>query len=166
MHIERYITDHLDPDSYIECSFFDIVDVLDSHKFYSSGSNGIFELRSILTRLKTTTNRHRLNLGFEVWNSSALDIDDLFETRNGDADEILATVAWKALEFLLMNPETEIFTSGSTSARTRLYQIGIARNMDYLPENLRIEGIELQKKSGWVEFQKGINYDAFLLSVK
>lgn len=166
MHVNRYITDQLDPDSYKTCSFYSIVDIVDSYKFHSSGNNGNFEMRIILTRLKHTSYKNRLNLGFGVWNSASLDIDDLFETRNGDADEILATVAWKALEFLLQNPDSEIFASGSALARTRLYQIGISKNINSLPENLRIEGIELQKEFGWVEFQKGINYDAFLLCVK
>ncbi len=99
MHINRYITDQLDPDSYKTCSFYSIVDIVDSYKFHSSGNNGNFEMRIILTRLKNTSYKNRLNLGFGVWNSASLDIDDLFETRNGDADEILATVHGKRLNF-------------------------------------------------------------------
>lgn len=144
--------------------YLNYVDILDSCKFYSSGKNGNFELRMLITREKGSLGFKDLNLGFGVWNEETRDIDDGIETKNGDMQQILATVANRALEFLSRYPEAEIFAKGSTASRTRLYQMEIAKIINEVPDGLRIEG--LISKIGFVDFRKGINFDAFLLSAK
>lgn len=166
MLIELYTTHYLTPDQYKDCNFFDQIDILDSYKFYSSGINGLFELRIIITKRKGDPHQHRYNLGFGKWDSANLDIDDLFKTKNGDVDKILATVASKAVDFLKKFPKAEIGAKGSTDARTRLYQKSIAKNFEFIPSSLRIDGIIIKDNYGWREFEKGKNYDAFLLSAK
>ncbi|TDE08660.1 DUF6934 family protein [Dyadobacter psychrotolerans] len=146
--------------------YLNYVDVLDSCKFYSSGKSGDFELRMLITREKGGLSIKDLNLGFGVWNEETKDIDDGIETKNGDMQQILATVANRALEFLARYPEAEIFAKGSTASRTRLYQMEIAKIIDEVPEGLRIEGLISQGSIGFVDFRKGINFDAFLLSAK
>lgn len=144
--------------------YLNYVDILDSCKFYSSGKSGDFELRMLITRKKGSLDIKGLNLGFGVWNEETRDIDDGIETKNGDMQQILATVAKRALEFLSRYPEAEIFAKGSTASRTRLYQMEIAKIINEVPDGLRIEG--LISKIGFVDFRKGINFDAFLLSAK
>jgi hypothetical protein len=144
--------------------YLNYVDILDSCKFYSIGKSGNFELRMLITRAKGDSGFKDLNLGFGVWNEETRDIDDGIETKNGDMQQILATVANRALEFLSRYPEAEIFAKGSTASRTRLYQMEIAKIINEVPEGLRIEGLISQ--IGFVDFRKGINFDAFLLSAK
>ena len=146
--------------------YLNYVDILDSCKFYSSGKSGDFELRMLITREKGSLEVKDLNLGFGVWNNDTKDIDDEIETKNGDMQQILATVANRALEFLSRYPEAEIFAKGSTASRTRLYQMEIAKIIDEVPDGLRIEGLVSNDDIGFVNFQKGINFDAFLLSAK
>lgn len=146
--------------------YLNYVDILDSCKFYSSGKSGDFELRMLITREKGSLDVKDLNLGFGVWNNDTKDIDDEIETKNGDMQQILATVANRALEFLSRYPEAEIFAKGSTASRTRLYQMEIAKIIDEVPDGLRIEGLVSNDDIGFINFQKGINFDAFLLSAK
>ena len=147
-------------------NYLDYVDILDSCKFYSIGKSGSFELRMLITRQKGSSNMNDFNLGFGVWNDEIKDIDDEIETKNGDMQQILATVPKRALEFIEKNPEAEIFAKGSTPSRTRLYQMEIAKIIDDVPSGLRIEGLISKNGIGFVEFQKGINFEAFLLSAK
>jgi len=147
-------------------NYLDYVDILDSCKFYSIGKSGNFELRMLITREKGSANMNDFNLGFGVWNDEIKDIDDGVETRNGDMQQILATVAKRSLEFLEKYPNAELFAKGSTPSRTRLYQMEISKFIDDVPKNLRIEGLITKNNIGFVNFQKGINFDAFLLSAK
>jgi len=120
----------------------------------------------LITRERGSLDVKDLNLGFGVWNDHTKDIDDGIETKNGDMQQILATVANRALEFLSRYPEAEIFAKGSTASRTRLYQMEISKIIDEVPEGLRIEGLISKSGIGFVDFRKGINFDAFLLSAK
>ena len=52
---------------------------------------------------------------------------------------------------------------GSTSARTRLYQIGITNHFEEITKILNIYGFVGGK---WQQFKKGVNYNAFLVARK
>ncbi|WP_409017702.1 DUF6934 family protein [Dyadobacter sp. CY323] len=54
----------------------------------------------------------------------------------------------------------------STAVRTRLYQREIAKIIDLVPRELKIEGLIRADDIGFMDFKKGINFDAFLLSAK
>ena len=164
MSIPKYTTTWVDPDEYH--GYNEFVDILDSCKFYSKGKNGEFELRLLITRLKHDPEGDIFNLGFGVWDASRQIVNDTIETRNDDMQQILATVADKALEFLNKFPNAALYAEGSTSTRTRLYQREIAKIMDEIPVELRIHGLIRTDDIGFVEFEKGINFDAFLLSAK
>lgn len=166
MLVKKYKTDQVSPDQYKEAEFNHDHDIFDSHKFISSGDSGSFELHILIFKEKGAKKSDAYELGFGKWDSKSNTLDDLFETNNNDVDQILATVAEKALEFLLNHPNARIFATGSTPGRTRLYQRQIAKNLDIIPPSLRVQGVSVKDNSGWSDFQKGINYDAFLLSAK
>jgi uncharacterized protein DUF6934 len=65
------------------------------------------------------------NLGFGDLNKATGKIDDLAVTDNQDRKKVLATVAATLLEFTRQFPDAAVYATGSTPARTRLYQIGI-----------------------------------------
>ncbi|GLU56389.1 hypothetical protein Dfri01_58500 [Dyadobacter frigoris] len=166
MIVKKYNTDQVHPDQYKGADFYEDHDIFDSHKFISTGNSGTFELRTLIFKEKGADKNDAYELGFGKWNPETKKLDDLFETNNEDVDEILATVAGKALEFLKKHPQARIFATGSTPGRTRLYQRQIGKNLDNIPDSLRIQGVSIKTKLGWSDFQKGINYDAFLLSAK
>jgi hypothetical protein len=92
------------------------------------------------------------------------DIDDTVITNNGDSEKVLATVAATLYTFTDKFPEAMVFASGSTSARTRLYRIGISNNLDVINADFEIFG--LTKDNNWVKFEKKKDFDAFLVKRK
>lgn len=147
----------------------------DSYRFYSEGPNGKFELRIVFSPLV----QDFYNLGFGVYNALTDDIDDKIQTRNGDMDTILATVAQTAIEFLAERRSAYLLASGSTGIRTRKYQMGIGQYLQELTQSHSVRGFIADRDAAgntigqwpswdgeWFEFRNGINYDAFLLYLK
>ena len=99
------------------------------------------------------------NLAFGDWNEEEDKIDDTIRSNNGDRDKVLATVAESAIDFTNRFPGSIIYTEGSTPGRTRLYQMGIASNLEEIVQMFEIEG---SINGEWEIFQQGRNYDAFL----
>ena len=100
------------------------------------------------------------NLGFGDFNAETGKIDDLVITDNKDRDKILATIASAVLDFTKLFPDIMVYAKGSTDARTRLYQMGIAANLEEIQSLLTVYGFT---NNTWSEFEKNINYDAFLV---
>lgn len=103
------------------------------------------------------------NLGFGDVNPETGSIDDLSKSNNGDREKILATIAHIVLAFTEHFPDVMVYAQGSTASRTRLYQIGISNNFDEINPILKVYGFS---GSGWHPFEKGMNYEAFLVSRK
>jgi hypothetical protein len=98
------------------------------------------------------------NLGFGDYDAETKTIDDFSRSNNGDAEKVLVTVARTALPFTKNNPNAFIFLTGSTIARTRLYQIGITKYLDQLKEDFKIFGFT---EEGLQPFVVGGKYWAF-----
>jgi hypothetical protein len=77
---------------------------------------------------------------------------------------ILATVAATAIEFAKHFPEASIVIKGSTTARTRLYQMKIAANFHSISELFDIQC--LTKDAQLVPFEEGEKYESFILKRK
>jgi hypothetical protein len=82
---------------------------------------------------------------------------------NQDMEKVLATVIQTIFVFFRTYPDKTLFFTGSTNARTRLYRGAIGRVIDELREDLLIEGIRNNNRE---LFQKNVNYEAFLISLK
>lgn len=132
---------------------------LQYYQFLSEGSIG--RIRKVV--LYESLGHNYFNLAFGDWNEELRKIDDSRRTNNGDRDKVLATVAFTALDFTNQFPNARIAIEGSTPARTRLYQMGIANNLLEINENFDIYGLF----DGQMEpFQRGRNYEAFLIKRK
>ncbi|AYD49073.1 MAG TPA: hypothetical protein VFQ86_10945 [Arachidicoccus soli] len=103
------------------------------------------------------------NLGFGDINPETGNIDDLSKSNNGDRDKILATIAHIVLVFTEHFPDVMVYAQGSTATRTRLYQIGITNHFSEIEQILNVYGFVDGK---WQRFNKGVNYDAFLVARK
>jgi len=100
------------------------------------------------------------NLGFGDLDSETGNINDLSKSNNGDREKILATIAHIVLVFTEYFPDVMVYAQGSTSARTRLYQMGIANNLDEIQDILNVYGYNA---GTWQRFAKQVNYEAFLV---
>ena len=127
-------------------------------EFESEGPNG--KIRKVVRYSPTNANGITyFNLGFGDLDIQTGRINDLTTSNNQDTNKILATVAATVLIFTEHFPDVLVYATGSTSARTRLYQIGISVNWIEIDRQLHVYGFS---KGKWKSFQKGVNYEAFL----
>jgi hypothetical protein len=79
-------------------------------------------------------------------------------TDNGDADKVLATVVSAIYAFTYKYPDSWIYATGSTAAKTRFYRMGINKYFEIAIEDFEIMG-EIENE--WEYFEVGKNYQAF-----
>jgi hypothetical protein len=127
--------------------------------FFSEGPMG--SIRKVVLYEKLDEDFY--NLGFGDWNEALQETDDSSRSNNGDREMVLTTVAFTALDFTDQFPNARIVAEGSTPARTRLYQMGIADNLLEINQNFDVFGL---LEGDWEPFQRGRNYDAFLIKRK
>lgn len=127
------------------------------YKFYSEGPRGlILKIVSF-----TVVGRDIYNLGFGDVDDEGGQMNDTVRSNNGDRNKILVTVAMTVIDFMERQPGAHIFVEGSTTARTRLYQMGIVYNYPEIDRLFYIRGYCNKK---WEQFKPGINYTAFMIS--
>jgi hypothetical protein len=160
---------------------YDTLDFSDNaFQFYSEGK----EKHDMLIAIAPIRQLRSYNLAFGVWDRNTNTINDEIEINNGDADKILGTVGLKALEFLQKHRDSNLFATGyakkgALRVRTRKYQMGINKYYDFLIEKHNIYALIADKDENgefqgswpnwagrWEEFQRGTNYDGFLLNLK
>lgn len=88
-------------------------------------------------------------------------IDVSGKSNNGDAEIVLSTVAKIIDCFLSQYQGSKIYFEGSTSARTRLYQIAIAKQLPDLITSFNIQGFDNGELR---DFQPGRSYQGFVVS--
>lgn len=103
------------------------------------------------------------NLAFGDRDENSVEIDDLSISNNGDSDKVLATVVSAVLTFSEKRKGIWIYTTGSTSSRTRLYQIGISKYLKEIELYFEIYGL---LNGDWKMFKKGAEYEGFLVRRK
>ncbi len=129
-------------------------------EFISSGPNGdIFKV----IQYTPTHIPNVFNLGFGDRDIHTGEISDSVISNNGDTEKVLSTVAHTALRVLNKYPNNSIFAMGLTESRTRLYQIGIMKNLTEIESDITIFGLHY---NNWFPLKKGVNYNAFLASKK
>lgn len=133
------------------------------YEFYSEGPKGIIK-KIIRYRLIQEIPFKIYNLGFGDWDENASDVNDIVNTNNQDRQRVLATVADTVLDFLKSHPDASVFARGSTTSRTRLYQMNISAFWREISDASFIVKGYLNKE--WKPFQKGINFEAFIIRKK
>jgi hypothetical protein len=112
----------------------------------------------------TPTNYKDLyNLGFGDKDIRTGGIDDTIISNNGDSEKVLATVVATLYAFMNEHDGAMVYATGSSRSRTRLYRMGITKYLDEVREGFMIYG---QLGSGWEEFRKDVDYEAFLVKFK
>ena len=90
-------------------------------------------------------------------------LDDFSVSDNGDRDKILATVIQSLFAFFAQYPHATVFFAGSTPARTRLYQVAIARELEAAAPRLDIYGLIDDVPE---PFERNKQYSGFVISHK
>jgi hypothetical protein len=143
----------------------------DKYELRSGEQLEVFEFVSVGTKGKipkivqyTLTNYKDLyNLGFGDKNIETGEIDDTVISNNGDSEKVLASVVATLYAFIDKHKEAMVYATGSTKSRTRLYRMGITKYLDEIKEDFDIFG---ELESGWEEFRKDVEYEAFLVKLK
>ena len=103
------------------------------------------------------------NLAFGDYDKETNLINDTVITNNNDSQKVLATVASTLYVFSDKHPNVWIYATDSNSARTRLYRMGITTNLEEILEDFEVYGLY---KDTWQKFEKGKEYEAFLVKRK
>ena len=139
--------------------FYDYT-ILDEYKRYDFISIGEHIIKKTILFYKTQhVEIYSLTLA-DVTEDNKLDIYTVSD--NGDMKKILATVLSAITTFLENYPNSKVVFSGSTPARTRLYQISITHELLNFESRFYIEGYT--KESGFVLFTKNKTYQGFAIS--
>ncbi len=128
--------------------------------FLSEGPKGKIEK---IIQFSLVNQNNLYNLAFGDRNYLTGEIDDKVVTDNGDSLKILATVVAALYAFCDKEPEAWVYATGSTAARTRLYRMGITKYYDLVVSDFEIFG---QTQSEWESFEKGKDYQAFVVQRK
>ena len=116
-----------------------------------------------LIKFSETNLKNLFNLGFGDKDTNTSDINDLAISNNGDSEKILATVVSAVYAFTDKYPDSWIYATGSTRARTRLYRMGISKYIAEVKSDFDVYGLVNDE---WEIFQQETDYDAFLVKRK
>lgn len=133
------------------------------YEFYSEGPKGI--VKKVVRYSLVQEHPYKIyNLGFGDWNEKDQEVDDRINTNNEDRQKVLATVADTVIDFLNNHPHAAVFAQGSTASRTRLYQMNILVYWEKITgASYFVQGY---LNGEWQSFEKGINFDAFIIRKK
>ena len=134
---------------------------LASFEFDSVGPKGTV---SKVVRYSEINLRGFYNLGFGDKDELTGFVSDVAVTNNNDSQKVLATVAATLYAFTEGYPGATVIATGSTEARTRLYRMGIANNLETIAPDFEVLGLTAENE--WEPFRKNILYAAFLVTRK
>lgn len=103
------------------------------------------------------------NLAFGDKNAETGILDDKVVTDNGDSEKVLATVVAALYAFADRYPDAWVYATGSSSARTRLYRMGINKYFDIVAIDFEIMG---EYQNEWEWYEHGKDYQAFAVRRK
>ena len=131
-----------------------------TYKFLSEGPKGKIEK---IIQFSLVNDEDLYNLAFGDKDPKTGEINDRTITDNGDSEKVLATVISALYTFCDKFPDSWIYATGSTAARTRLYRMGITKYFDIVEADFHIYG---QTFNEWERFKKGKTYEAFVVQRK
>ena len=129
-------------------------------EFISEGPKGL--IRKII-QFQETNRLNVYNLAFGDKNSETGGIDDLAVSNNADSEKVLATVVAALYAFFDKHPDAFVYVTGSTSARTRLYRMGITKFYEEMVQDFDLYG---QVGDEFYDFEIDKDYAGFLAQRK
>lgn len=138
-----------------------ISDDFKDYKFISEGPKGSITKVVRFTKIEDSPDVYNLGFGDEEFKTGK--INDLAVTDNDDRDLVLSTIANTVIDFTNHYGSPFVYAKGSTPSRTRLYQIGISTLIDDIGFHFDVYGLI---NDNWHDFQKNVNYEAFMVKRK
>lgn len=129
-------------------------------EFVSDGPKGRIPK---IVKFSETNLKDLFNLAFGDKDLNTGEINDLSISNNGDSEKILSTVVAAVYAFTDYYPNSFVYATGSTKARTRLYRMGITKYLKEITKYFYVYGLHNDE---WENFEKEIEYDAFLAKRK
>ena len=149
---------NMEKDRYTYSKVSDIV----VYDFFSEGPKGRIRKMVRYNWMDTEELSGRVyNLSFGDVDETLNSMDDKAVSNNLDKEKILRTVADTIIEFTKDRPNMLVFAQGNTPARNRLYQMMINSSWKEIVSQFVVLGF---LDDQWLQFQKGVNYEAFLIS--
>ena len=129
----------------------------DKYKYNTNSSFLDFEFESIgpkgvikkVARFSEMGN-NIYNFGFGDLDETTGEISDTVVSNNSDGDKVLATVASIIYDFTSIYTRAAVFIQGTTSARTRRYQMGIKKIWTQISPIFEVLGLKNEK---WEQFR-------------
>lgn len=131
----------------------------ETYEFLSAGPKGTIKKVVKYTEIETDI----YNLAFGDWDEVDQKVNDSSRSNNADRDIVLATVASTVIDFMIHHPNAILLAKGETTAKTRLYQMGLRKNWLEIENLFEIHGLI---NGIWYPFESGKNYEAFALRAK
>jgi hypothetical protein len=103
------------------------------------------------------------NLAFGDKDEISGHINDNIVSNNNDTEKVLATVVAAVFAFTDKYPEAWVYATGSTTARTRLYRMGINK---YIDEVKNESHIYAESEEGWHEFESEKVFEGYAVKRK
>ncbi|MDQ3843503.1 MAG: hypothetical protein M3342_05750 [Bacteroidota bacterium] len=129
-------------------------------EFISEGPKGLMRKR---IEFQKTNDPRLFNLAFGDKNPDTGEINDKVVSNNADSEKVLATVVAAVYTFFDKHPNTFIYATSSTKARTRLYRMGITKYYKEMMKDFHLYG---QIGDEFYPFELGKDYDGFLAQRK
>ncbi len=144
---------------------------LDTYSLKSDSDQEVFEFESIwpkgkilkLVLFRETSFDGIYNLGFGDLDHNTGNIDDKVVSDNGDGEVVLSTVVATIHKFFDRHPKAQVYLSGSTKSRTRLYRIAINKYFELFTSKFEIKG---ELETHFERFNKNTEYLGYLLKLK
>ncbi len=133
---------------------------LTTFEFLSEGRKGKI---SKIIQFQQMNHENLYNLAFGDKHTETGELDDKVITDNDDSEKVLATVVSAIYAFADRYPESWIYATGSTTARTRLYRMGINKYFKIVSYDFDIMG---EHKNEWEWYEFGKDYQAFAVHRK
>ncbi len=137
---------------------FTVADEACTFQFVSIGQQVI--QKCVVYRSTSLPHFYNLAMG-DLLPNGTLDVEVVSD--NGDRDEILATVIQTLIVFLDTHPTDFVLFTGSSPARTRLYQILISHELDQAQSLFAFWG--MSESGQLVSFEKNKPYIGFVVAL-
>jgi hypothetical protein len=129
-------------------------------EFVSEGTKGRIPKLIVFTE---TNLKDFYNLAFGDKDEETGQLNDRIVSNNNDTEKVLATVVSAIYAFTDKYPEAWVYATGSTTARTRLYRMGINKYLDEVLNDFHIYG-ELGDE--WLPFENETNFEGYVVKRK
>lgn len=103
------------------------------------------------------------NLAFGDKDEQTGKIDDSVVSNNNDTEKVLATVVSAVFAFTDKYPDAWVYATGSTTARTRLYRMGINKYLEDVEAEFYVFG---ELGDDWVPYEGTIYFEGYAVKRK